>query len=163
MTIADVADDQLVERVKRGDKRAFDLLVLRYQQRLFALIFRYVRDRDEVQDIAQEAFIRAYRALPEFRGESQFYTWLYRIAVNTAKNFLAARGRRPPNIDVDIDETESFDGSSVLQDHDSPEEHYFGEELQVVVQRAMKDLPDELRQALMLREFDGLSYEEIAG
>jgi RNA polymerase sigma-70 factor (ECF subfamily) len=162
MTVTDVADDQLVARVKRGDKRAFDLLVLRYQQRLFALISRYVRDRDEIQDIAQEAFIRAYRALPEFRGESQFYTWLYRIAVNTAKNWLAARGRRPPNTDIDIDETEAYDGSAVLQDHDSPEEHYFGRELQQVVAKAMRDLPDDLRQALMLREFDGLSYEEIA-
>jgi RNA polymerase sigma-70 factor (ECF subfamily) len=162
MTAIDTADDQLVARVKRGDKRAFDLLVLRYQQRLFGLISRYVRDRDEIQDIAQEAFIRAYRALPEFRGDSQFYTWLYRIAVNTAKNYLAARGRRPPNVDVDVDETEAYDGAAVLQDHDSPEEHYFGKELQKVVIEAMQGLPDDLRQALVLREFDGLSYEEIA-
>lgn len=162
VTAIDTADEQLVARVKRGDKRAFDLLVLRYQQRLFGLISRYVRDRDEIQDIAQEAFVRAYRALPEFRGESQFYTWLYRIAVNTAKNYLASRGRRPPTTDVDIDETEAYDGAAILQDHDSPEAEYFGRELQQVVARAMRELPDELRQALMLREFDGLSYEEIA-
>lgn len=162
MVSQDTSDNQLVSRVKRGDKRAFDLLVLRYQQRLFSLISRYVRDRDEIQDIAQEAFIRAYRALPEFREESQFYTWLYRIAVNTAKNYLAARGRRPPNVDVDVDETENYDGTSILQDHDSPEEHYFGNELQSVVMQAIQELPDDLRQALMLREFDGLSYEEIA-
>jgi len=156
------ADQQLVKRVQRGDKAAFDLLVLKYQHKILSLVSRYVRDADEMQDVAQEAFIKAYRALPKFRGDSAFYTWLYRIAINTAKNHLVARGRRPPSSDVDVDETELYDGQSVLRSIENPENMLYGEELRSVVENAIRALPEDLRTALTLREFDGLSYEDIA-
>lgn len=156
------ADQQLVERVQQGDKRAFDLLVLKYQHKIFGLISRYIKDSDEVQDVAQEAFVKAYRALPRFRGDSAFYTWLYRIAINTAKNYLVARNRRPPSSDVDVADAEYFEGPSALKEVETPENHLYGEELRRVVQDAIKTLPEDLRAALTLREFDGLSYEDIA-
>ncbi len=158
----DVPDQQLVARVQKGDKKAFDLLVLKYQHKIMSLISRYLRNSDEVQDVAQEAFIKAYRALPNFRGESAFYTWMYRIAINTAKNYLVARQRRPPTLDVDIDDAEHFEGNFDLKDIENPENILFGSELKEVVERAIQALPDELRTAVSLREFDGLSYEDIA-
>ncbi len=161
MTAAET-DQQLVAKVQKGDARAFDLLVLKYQHRIFGLIGRYVHDADEVQDVAQEAFIKAYRALPDFRGESAFYTWLYRIAINTAKNYLVSRSRRPPGSDVDIEDAEHFEGGGALRDIENPENALLGEELRAVVDRAIADLPEDLRTAVTLREFDGLSYEEIA-
>lgn len=160
MSIA--TDQELVERVQAGDKRAFDLLVLKYQHKIFGLIGRYVHDSHEVQDVAQEAFIKAYRALPRFRGDSAFYTWLYRIAINTAKNHLVARGRRPPGSDVDAEDAENYESGSALRDMENPENALFGEELKAVVDNAIGNLPDDLRTAVTLREFDGLSYEEIA-
>lgn len=162
MSGTDNSDQQLVERVQRGDKRAFDLLVLKYQHKILSLVSRYIRDSDEMQDVAQEAFIKAYRALPKFRGDSAFYTWLYRIAINTAKNHLVARGRRPPSSDVDVDESDQYDGQSVLREIENPENVLFGEELKQVVESAIRALPEDLRTALTLREFDGLSYEDIA-
>ena len=155
-------DQQLVERVQKGDKRAFDLLVLKYQHKILALISRYMRDQDEIQDVAQEAFVKAYRALPKFRGDSAFYTWMYRIAINTAKNYLVARSRRPPGTDVDVEDAEYFDGPSALKDIQNPENALYGEELKQVVELAIKNLPEDLRAAVTLREFDGLSYEDIA-
>ena len=156
------ADQQLVERVKRGDKHAFDLLVLKYQHKIVGLVGRYLRDQDEVLDVTQEAFIRAYRALPRFRGDSQFYTWLYRIAINTAKNYLVSRSRRPPNSDIDVYEGEFQDNSAVLRDIESPESALATEQLEKVIYQAIANLPDELKVAVTLREFEGLSYEEIA-
>nr|WP_274518436.1 RNA polymerase sigma factor RpoE [Congregibacter litoralis] len=159
---ASVTDKQLVVRVQKGDKSAFDLLVIKYQQKIMSLISRYVHDADEVQDVAQEAFIKAYRALPNFRGDSAFYTWLYRIAINTAKNHLVSRSRRPPGSDVDVDDAQYLEAGDALRDRESPENALFGEELRVKVHTALDDLPDDLRTAVTLREFDGLSYEEIA-
>ena len=161
MTAA-VTDQQLVAKVQKGDSRAFDMLVLKYQHKIMGLISRYVHDADEVQDVAQEAFIKAYRALPKFRGDSAFYTWLYRIAINTAKNHLVSRSRRPPGSDVDVEDAEYFDAGSALRTIETPESALFGEELKVVVERAISGLPDDLRTAVTLREFDGLSYEDIA-
>ncbi len=161
MTAAET-DQQLVARVQTGDSRAFDLLVLKYQHKIFSLIGRYVHDADEVQDVAQEAFIKAYRALPKFRGDSQFYTWLYRIAVNTAKNHLVSRSRRPPGSDVEVEDAEYYEGGAALRDIETPENALFGAELKRVVETAISDLPDDLRTAVTLREFDGLSYEDIA-
>ena len=161
MTAAET-DKQLVARVQKGDQRAFDMLVLKYQHKIFGLISRYVHDADEVQDVAQEAFIKAYRALPKFRGESAFYTWLYRIAINTAKNHLVSRSRRPPGSDVEIEDAEYYEGGGALRDIETPESALFGAELKAVVERAISELPDDLRTALTLREFDGLSYEDIA-
>jgi RNA polymerase sigma-70 factor (ECF subfamily) len=155
-------DQQLVLKVQAGDKRAFDMLVLKYQHKIFALISRYVKDSHEVQDVAQEAFIKAYRALPRFRGDSAFYTWLYRIAINTAKNHLVSRGRRPPGTDVDVEDAEYYDGGAALRDLNTPENQLFSQELEAVVNNAIKRLPDDLRSAVTLREFDGLSYEDIA-
>ncbi len=155
-------DQQLVKRVQAGDKRAFDLLVLKYQHKILGLISRYVQDSHEVQDVAQEAFIKAYRALPKFRGDSAFYTWLYRIAINTAKNHLVSRGRRPPERDVEVEDAEHYDSGSALRDMENPENALMGEELKRVVDTAIRDLPDDLRSAVTLREFDGLSYEDIA-
>jgi RNA polymerase sigma-70 factor (ECF subfamily) len=155
-------DQQLVAKVQKGDSRAFDLLVLKYQHKIFGLISRYVHDADEVQDVAQEAFIKAYRALPRFRGDSAFYTWLYRIAINTAKNHLVSRSRRPPGSDVEVEDAEYYDGGSALRDINSPENVLFGAELKAVVERALSALPDDLKTAVTLREFDGLSYEDIA-
>ncbi len=156
------ADELLVERVQKGDKRAFDLLVLKYQQKIFAIISRYVRDRHEVQDIAQEAFIKAYRALANFRGDSQFYTWMYRIAINTAKNHLVAKGRRPPASDIDVGDAEFYEGNGALKDTESPENNLACDDLKQVIDKAISELPSDLRTAVTLREFDGLSYEEIA-
>ena len=155
-------DQQLVERVQRGDKRAFDLLVLKYQHKILGLIVRFVRDPHEAQDVAQEAFIKAYRALANFRGDSQFYTWLYRIAINTAKNYLVSRGRRPPESDVSAEDAEFMDGDHGLKDIESPERLMLRDEIEVTVHRAIAALPEDLRMALTLREFDGLSYEDIA-
>ncbi len=161
MTERDV-DQMLVERVQRGDKRAFDLLVRKYQHRVIAVITRYVRDQDEAMDVAQEAFVKAYRALDRFRGESAFYTWIFRIAVNTAKNYIVSRGRRPPDADVDVEEAEHYDGGEWLHELANPENELFKDELEQAVYRALEKLPEDLRTAVTLREFDGLSYEEIA-
>jgi RNA polymerase sigma-70 factor (ECF subfamily) len=155
-------DKQLVARVQKGDQRAFDMLVLKYQHKIFGLISRYVRDSDEIQDVAQEAFIKAYRALPNFRGDSAFYTWLYRIAINTAKNHLVSRSRRPPGSDVEVEDAEYYEGGAALREIETPENALFGAELKAVVERAISELPDDLRTAVTLREFDGLSYEDIA-
>lgn len=156
------SDKQLVARVQKGDKHAFDLLVLKYQYKVHAIVARYINDRDEVNDVVQEAFIKAYRALGNFRGDSQFYTWLYRIAVNTAKNFLVSRSRRPPAFDIDADEAEFYTGSDNLKDFDTPENLAYRDELQKVVDEVIKSLPEDLRAAVTLREFEGLSYEDIA-
>lgn len=155
-------DKLLVARVQKGDKRAFDLLVMKYQYKVHAIVSRYVKDFDEVNDVVQEAFIKAYRALAKFRGESAFYTWLYRIAVNTAKNYLVAKNRRPPASDVDAEEADYFEGSDRLRDIDSPENLLYRDELEAAVDQAIKNLPEDLRTAVTLREFEGLSYEEIA-
>ena len=159
---ASETDKQLVARVQKGDSRAFDMLVLKYQHKILSLIGRYVHDADEVQDVAQEAFIKAYRALPKFRGDSAFYTWLYRIAINTAKNHLVSRSRRPPGSDVDVEDAEYYEGGGALRDIENPENALFGAELKSVVEEAISNLPDDLRSAVTLREFDGLSYEDIA-
>jgi len=159
---AQSSDIELVKRVQQGDKRAFDLLVIKYQHKVLSIISRYVRDHDEMQDVAQEAFIKAYRALGRFRGDSAFYTWLFRIAVNTAKNHLVSKGRRPPASDVDVGEAEFYDGDHRLKDIESPESSMQRDELQATINDAIANLPDELRSAVTLREFDGLSYEEIA-
>ena len=160
MTASDT-DQQLVQRAQRGDLRAFDLLVLKYQGRIAALISRYVSDAGEVEDVTQEAFIKAYRALGKFRGDSAFYTWLYRIAANAAKNHLVAKGRRP-GADATIEDAEGFDEGGMLSESASPEALAMGGELAEVVESALNALPDELKAALMLREFDGLSYDDIA-
>lgn len=162
MTDADQADRQLVARAQQGDKRAFDLLVLKYQHKIMSLVYRYIRDLDEVQDVTQEAFIKAYRALPNFRGDSQFYTWVYRIAINTAKNYLVARHRRPPTVDVDVEDAEHFEGDFQLKEIENPQNILFGDELKQVVEGAIAALPQDLRTAVTLREYDGLSYEDIA-
>ncbi len=156
------ADQQLVERVQKGDKRAFDLLVIKYQQRIMNVISRFVNDFAEVQDLAQETFIKAYRALPNFRGDSAFYTWLYRIGINTAKNHLVARGRRPPSADVDATEAEYYEGESSLKDQATPERIALTDEIGKVVFDAIEQLPEDLRMAITLRELEGLSYDEIA-
>ena len=154
-------DKQLVERVRRGDKHAFDLLTLKYQHRIASLVNRYIRDADEVLDVTQEAFIKAYRALPRFRGDSAFYTWLYRIAINTAKNHLVSRSRRPPDTDIDLD-GELHADFAALKDVASPESLLAADQLEKVIYDAIDRLPEELRLAVTLREFEGLSYEEIA-
>ena len=156
------ADAVLVDRVKRGDVRAFEMLVVKYQRRIERLIGRMVRDVDLVQDIAQETFIRAYRALPNFRGESAFYTWLYTIATNTAKNHLVSMGRRPPGDDIQIDDAAQFESAMRLRDPATPEREMMRQEIERAVTSAVDKLPEELRQAITLREVDGLSYEEIA-
>ena len=156
-------DQQLVERAQRGDKRAFDLLVSKYQRKLGRLLSRFIRDPAEVEDVAQEAFIKAYRALPSFRGDSAFYTWLYRIGINTAKNYLVALGRRAPTVtEFDSDEAESFEDGEQLRDINTPESMLMSKEIGSTVNAAMEDLPEDLRTAITLREIDGLSYEEIA-
>ena len=154
-------DDKLVKRAKKGDPRAFDLLVLKYQGRVVQLVSRYLNNAAEVEDVTQEAFIKAYRALPNFRGDSAFYTWLYRIAANAAKNHLVALGRRPSS-DMALDDSEVFDVPGLLKDHESPDEVIMGKELEMLISRTIEELPVELRAALTLREFEGLSYEEIA-
>ncbi|MDR6991082.1 RNA polymerase sigma factor RpoE [Luteimonas sp. 3794] len=155
-------DEELVKRVQAGDTAAFDLLVRKYQHRIAALIGRYVSDWSEVQDVAQETFIRAYRAMGNFRGDAQFYTWLHRIAVNTAKNHLVAHNRRPPTDDIDIEDAEHFDSGIRLRDSDTPERELMRQQLEHTVMRAVEALPEELRVAINLREVDGLSYDEIA-
>lgn len=161
-TKAEPTDHQLVARVQKGDKRAFDLLVLKYQFRLQAIVSRFIRDTDEVADVTQEAFIKAYRALPKFRGDSQFYTWLYRIAINTAKNYLVSKNRRPANTDIDIGDAEQFADNDKLIDETSPENSMMKEELAQVIKDSLNQLTEDLRTALTLREFEGMSYEEIA-
>lgn len=155
-------DHELVARVQRGDSAAFDLLVRKYQHRIVALVGRYVSDWSECQDVAQEAFLRAYRALGSFRGDAQFYTWLHRIAVNTAKNHLVAHGRRPPTDDIDVADAEQYDAGARLRDNDTPERELMRHQMEQTVMRAVEALPEELRLAITLREVDGLSYEEIA-
>ncbi|MCB1624988.1 MAG: RNA polymerase sigma factor RpoE [Pseudomonadales bacterium] len=160
---AEVTDRTLVERVQRGDKSAFDLLVRKYQFKVVKLVQRYVRSPADAEDIAQEAFIKAYRALPNFRGDSAFYTWLYRIAINTAKNAIAARNRSPIDYEIDFNNPEE---SAVVQDRlkdpDTPEGLALTDEIRGIVNRAIESLPEELRTAIVLRELEGLSYEEIA-
>ena len=155
-------DHQLVLRVQKGDKRAFDLLVLKYQYKLQAIVGRFIRDTDEVADVTQEAFIKAYKALPKFRGDSQFYTWLYRIAINTAKNYLVSKSRRPANTDIDVQDAEQFSNNDKLIDGATPENSIMTEELATIIKNALNALPEDLRTALTLREFEGMSYEDIA-
>lgn len=156
------SDQELVSRAQRGDKRAYDLLVIKYQQKVASLISRYLRDPSEIMDISQEAFLKAYRALPGFRGESAFYTWLYRIAINTVKNHLVAQGRRPPGSDVEAEVAEQMDMGARLREVGTPEGHLLSDEIAHTVQRALDELPEDLRTAIVLREFEGLTYEEIA-
>ncbi len=156
------SDKKLVKRVQRGDKGAFDLLVLKYQHKIVNLVMRYVRDPELALDITQEAFIKAYRALPRFRGDSAFYTWMYRIAVNTAKNHLAAQRRRPINVELDLQDPEQYDLHAKLKDTDTPEALTLSHELRDTVERAIAGLPEDLRTAIILRELEGMSYEEIA-
>ncbi|MBY0269569.1 MAG: RNA polymerase sigma factor RpoE [Burkholderiales bacterium] len=156
-------DQQLVERVQRGDKRAFDLLVTKYQRKLGRLLSRFIRDPSEVEDVTQEAFIKAYRALPNFRGDSAFYTWLYRIGINTAKNHLVAMGRRAPtSTEMDAEEAESLESGDQLRDLNTPENQMMSRQVGDTVNQTLQELPEELRTALTLREIEGLSYEEIA-
>jgi RNA polymerase sigma-70 factor (ECF subfamily) len=155
-------DEELVARAQMGDKRAFDLLVVKYQQKVASLIARYMRDSSEVQDVTQEAFLKAYWALPRFRGDSAFYTWLYRIAINTVKNHLVAQGRRPPGDDLEADVAEQMDMGGRLREHATPERELLTDEIARTVQAALDDLPDDLRTAIVLREIEGMSYEEIA-
>ena len=156
------ADKMLVEKVKKGDKKAFDLLVLKYQQKVANIISRYIHDHSEVLDVSQETFIKAYRALPKFRGDSAFYTWLYRIATNTAKNHLAAKGRRPPMDDVEAVTAEQMDTGLRLKEQATPENLAMEAEVAKTIRQAVDDLPEDLRVAITLRELEGLSYEEIA-
>ncbi|HTT12766.1 MAG TPA: RNA polymerase sigma factor RpoE [Burkholderiaceae bacterium] len=157
------ADQILVEQVQRGDKHAFELLVAKYQRKIFRLLSRLIRDTAEIEDVAQEAFIKAYRALPNFRGESAFYTWLYRIAINTAKNYLVAQGRRAPTTtETEIDEAETFDEGDQLRDVNTPDSMLLSKQVGEAVNRAIDKLPEDLRTAIVLRELEGLSYEEIA-
>ncbi len=155
-------DKELVKRVQKGEKGAFDLLVLKYERKIINLVMRYVRDPEQALDITQEAFIKAYRALPRFRGDSAFYTWLYRIAVNTAKNYLAAQRRRPMDVELDLQDPEQYGLHAKLKESDTPEGLALSQELQDTLERAIAALPDDLRQAIILRELDGMSYEEIA-
>jgi len=156
------SDQQLVERVQAGDKRAFDLLVLKYQHKIISLVGRYVKDHHEAMDVSQEAFIKAYRALANFRGDSQFYTWLYRIAINTAKNYLVARSRRPPDVDVEVNDYGDYGSVDVMADMETPENLMARDQLQDKVFATLEKLPDDLRTALTLREFEGMSYDQIA-
>ena len=162
MTERDI-DQQLVERVQRGDKAAFDLLVVKYQRKIFRLLSRLIRDPAEIEDVAQEAFVKAYRALPNFRGDSAFYTWLYRIAINTAKNYLVSQGRRAPtSTQADIEDAETFDDGDHLRDLNTPDSMLVTKQVGEAVNRAIDQLPEDLRTAIVLRELEGLSYEEIA-
>ena len=154
-------DQQLVDRVLSGNKNAFNLLVLRYQHRVLALVGRFIHDSHEAEDVCQEAFIKAYRALPLFRGDSAFYTWLYRIAVNTAKNYLVSRNRRPPASDVEVADAEQSEAGSILREIENPESKLATANLKLVIEQAIEDLPEDLRTAFTLREFSGLSYEDI--
>ncbi len=156
-------DQQLVERAQRGDKHAFEMLVLKYQRKLIRLLSRFIRDANEVEDVAQEAFIKAYKALPNFRGESAFYTWLYRIGINTAKNYLVAMGRRAPtSTDSNAEEAEELGKSELLVDVNTPENEMMSRQVAKTVNQSLEKLPEDLRTAITLREIEGLSYEEIA-
>jgi RNA polymerase sigma-70 factor (ECF subfamily) len=156
-------DQQLVERAQRGDKQAFELLVAKYQRKLGRLLSRFIRDPAEVEDVAQEAFIKAYRALPSFRGDSAFYTWLYRIGINTAKNYLVAMGRRAPTTtEFDSEEAENFEDGAQLRDLNTPEAELMTRQIAATVNQTMEELPEELRTAITLREIEGMSYEDIA-
>jgi len=155
-------DQELVRRVQRGDAAAFDLLVRKYQHRIAGLISRYIADWSEVQDVAQETFVRAWRAIGNFRGDAQFYTWLHRIAVNTAKNHLVAQNRRPPTADIDAEDAAQFESGGRLRDHDTPERELMRQQVERTVMQAVGELPADLREAITLREVEGLSYEEIA-
>jgi len=155
-------DLQLVERVQAGDKAAFNLLVLKYQQKVSNLVSRYVSASGDVADVTQEAFIKAYRALPNFRGDSAFYTWLYRIASNTAKNYLIAQGRRPPANDIDAADAEFYDGNDAMRESSTPERVVLAEEMKAVIYSVIDNLPDELRTAITLREMEGMSYDDIS-
>ena len=155
-------DLELIRRVQKGDKTAFDVLVLKYQHKILKLISRYISDPHEAMDVAQEAFLKAYRALPRFRGDSAFYTWLYRIAINTAKNHLVAAGRRPPTSDIDAQEAEQYAGALRLQDNETPERLLLRDEIGATVREAIEALPEDLRTAITLRELEGLSYDQIA-
>ncbi|MGL5337007.1 MAG: RNA polymerase sigma factor RpoE [Enterovibrio sp.] len=157
-----LTDQALIERAQNGDKQAFNFLVIKYQNKVCNLISRYVNNSGDVPDVAQEAFIKAYRALSGFRGESAFYTWLYRIAVNTAKNYLVAQGRRPPAYDIDADEAENYENSGALKEISNPENLLLSDQLKQAVFAAINTLPEDLKTAIILREIDGLSYEEIA-
>lgn len=159
---AEDTDQRLVERVQRGDKSAFDVLVLRYQHKIVKLVNRYVHDHAEALDVTQEAFIKAYRALPRFRGDSAFYTWLYRISINTAKNHLVSASRRPTDSTIDLQDPDEYEANARLRDLDTPEALLLSDEIRQTVERTLRELPDELRTAITLRELEGLSYEEIA-
>ena len=155
-------DQELVVRVQQGDNKAFDLLVLKYQLRLSKLVSRFLRNQSDVPDVVQESFIKAYRALPNFRGESAFYTWLYRIAINTAKNHLVSQSRKNPANSIDVQDAEDYGASEWLKEYASPEREALASELEATIQQAMGDLPSDLREAISLREIEGLSYEDIA-
>ncbi len=155
-------DLELVRRVQAGDKAAFDVLVIKYQQKVINLVTRYVHDPHIAMDVSQESFIKAYRGLKNFRGDSAFYTWLYRISINTAKNYLVSKKRRMPDDDIDAQEAEQYDGGGKLRDIGTPEREALTEEIQITVQNAIEVLPDDLRIAITLRELEGLSYEEIS-
>jgi RNA polymerase sigma-70 factor (ECF subfamily) len=155
-------DQELVERVQKGDKSAFDVLVRKYQHKVVKLVSRYIRDPNETFDVTQEVFIKAYRALPRFRGDSAFYTWIYRIAINTAKNYLVAQGRRLPSVDIEAEEAEQFEGAHELKEQGTPEHMLLRDEIERTVFEAIEELPEDLRTAITLREIEGLSYEEIA-
>ncbi len=162
VTMSDDGDNELVQRAQSGDKRAFDLLVLKYQRRVAAVVSRYMRNQDDVPDVVQDAFIKAYRALASFRGDSAFYTWLYRIAINSAKNFLLAKSRRPPASDLDAEIAEQTDLGEALTQRALPEDFLMRDEMEKAIWDAINGLPDDLRTAITLREIDGMSYEEIA-
>ena len=155
-------DEDLVLRVQQGDKSAFDFLVIKYQHKIIQLVNRYVKDPSEAQDVAQEAFIKAYRALGNFRGDSAFYTWLYRIAINTAKNYLVSRSRRSSDYQVDVQDAEAIENAPQLQGMETPERLLLNQEIIDTIQEAIDKLPEDMRTAIMLREFEGMSYEEIA-
>jgi RNA polymerase sigma-70 factor (ECF subfamily) len=155
-------DQELVVRGQQGDKKAFDLLVLKYQLRLSKLVSRFLRNQSDVPDVVQESFIKAYRALPNFRGESAFYTWLYRIAINTAKNHLVAQSRKSPANSIDVQDAEDYGASEWLKEYATPEREALATELETTINQAMGELPSDLREAITLREIEGLSYEDIA-
>jgi RNA polymerase sigma-70 factor (ECF subfamily) len=160
--IAEDLDQDLVQRVQQGDKAAFDLLVIKYQHKIVHLVNRYVKDPSEAQDVAQDAFIKAYRALADFRGDSAFYTWLYRIAINTAKNYLLSRSRRHSAYEVDMEDAEQTENAPQLKDIETPEHQLMNDQIINVIKLAIENLPEEMRIAITLREFEGMSYEEIA-
>ena len=156
-------DLEIVRRVQRGDKSAFDLLVIKYQHRLAQLVLPYVHDKDDVLDVVQDSFIKAYKALPKFRGDSAFYTWLYRIAINTSKNYLTAQSRRPPRSDIDANEAEYYEGGRAMHDNTTPEANLAQQQIKKAIDQVIGSLPEELKTAISLREFEGMSYDEIAG